>query len=151
MTTAESGTSGTPARTIAPTVRPSVVFVGSGATLRSAARTMAHHDLGALAIVDHGTIVGILTERDVTRAIAAGADADAAPTGSWMTAPPITGHPTDPAIETSITMLLNHTTDLPVLGPDGTHDGYVGLADILLPLLHEEEGAGTRLPYMPPD
>jgi acetoin utilization protein AcuB len=51
-----------------------VVSVGTGAALEEAARLMANNKLGALLVVDHGQIAGIITETDVLRAIV-GADA----------------------------------------------------------------------------
>jgi acetoin utilization protein AcuB len=51
-----------------------VVSVGAGAELEEAARVMAERKLGSLPVVDHGRIVGIVTETDVLRRIV-GADA----------------------------------------------------------------------------
>jgi acetoin utilization protein AcuB len=51
-----------------------VVSVGTGADLEEAARVMADKKLGSLPVVDHGRIVGIVTETDVLRSIV-GADA----------------------------------------------------------------------------
>lgn len=51
-----------------------VVSVGAGAELEEAARVMADKKLGSLPVVDHGRIVGIVTETDVLRRIV-GADA----------------------------------------------------------------------------
>lgn len=46
-----------------------VVSVGVGAELEEAARVMAERKLGSLPVVDHGRIVGIVTETDLLRRI----------------------------------------------------------------------------------
>lgn len=52
---------------------PLVVEVGPGHTLLQAARMMAHRNVGAAIVMDpEGEGPGILTERDVLRAVAAG-------------------------------------------------------------------------------
>ena len=52
-----------------------VVEVGPGHTLRQAARLMAERNVGAAIVMDpDGEGPGILTERDVLRAVAAGED-----------------------------------------------------------------------------
>ncbi|MDO9409141.1 MAG: CBS domain-containing protein [Patulibacter sp.] len=54
---------------------PLVVEVGPGHTLRQAARLMAERNVGAAIVMDpDGEGPGILTERDVLRAVAAGED-----------------------------------------------------------------------------
>jgi CBS domain-containing protein len=63
-----------------------VLTIGPEHTLREAARQMAARKVGAVAVLDpdsHG--VGILTERDILRAIGAGRDVDAEPAGSHLT------------------------------------------------------------------
>jgi acetoin utilization protein AcuB len=50
------------------------VSVGSGADVQEAARVMSERKLGSLPVVDHGHIIGIVTETDVLRSIV-GADA----------------------------------------------------------------------------
>ncbi len=62
-----------------------------------AARHMDAHDISAIMIVDEGgKLVGIVTERDITRRIvAAGLDANAVSVGDIMTADPDAIAPTD--------------------------------------------------------
>lgn len=45
------------------------VAVATGAELEEAARVMAEKKLGSLPVVDHGHIIGIVTETDVLRSI----------------------------------------------------------------------------------
>lgn len=74
-----------------------VVSIGPGHTLRQAAALMTRHNVGAAVVVDpDGYGPGILTERDVLRAIGAGLDPDAARAES------------------------HHTSELVFAGPDWT-------------------------------
>ena len=65
----------------------SVITVGSGHTLTQASKVMADRNIGSVVIVDpDANGPGILTERDIVRAIAAGVDLDAATTSDFLTA-----------------------------------------------------------------
>lgn len=54
---------------------PNVVVVSENASLSEAARLMASNDVSCLAILDDKDLVGLITERDMTRSVADGADA----------------------------------------------------------------------------
>jgi CBS domain-containing protein len=137
--------------TIEAFVRAPLVSVGSNATLRAASRAMLLHEVGAIAVVDDGNFTGVLAEGDVARAVAAGADPDAALVGAWMTCPPLSAHADDRIVDTAITMLRNRLRSLPVFGAHGERLGFVRLDEIELPLLHAEEQPRDRRPYMAPD
>ncbi len=63
----------------------------STATAREAARYLAEKDVGAVAVVDNGALVGVVSERDLTvRIIAGGLDADKTTVGEIMTRDPVT-------------------------------------------------------------
>jgi CBS domain-containing protein len=56
-------------------MRPMVLTVGPGHTLRDAARLMAEREVGAAVVIDpDASGPGILTERDVLRSVGAGQD-----------------------------------------------------------------------------
>lgn len=76
-------------------------------TLRSAAEQMWRQQLGSLVIVDGDTIAGIVTERDVLRAVARGADPDAAPITGVMTRDVITVSP-DTHIRDAARLMAQH-------------------------------------------
>ena len=64
-----------------------VLTVGPEHTLREAARRMADRGVGAAVVHDpDGEGIGILTERDVLRAVGAGLDPDGERVGSHLTA-----------------------------------------------------------------
>lgn len=53
-----------------------VVSIAGGASLRAAARELAEHGIGLLVIVEDDHVVGVLSERDLVRAVADGRDLD---------------------------------------------------------------------------
>ncbi len=65
---------------------PAVVTVGPNHTLEQAAQKMAEHNVGSAVIVDpDGQGPGIITERDVLRAVAKGENASLAVVGDYLT------------------------------------------------------------------
>jgi signal-transduction protein with cAMP-binding, CBS, and nucleotidyltransferase domain len=54
-------------------------------TLRSAAATMWRQQTGSLLVIEDGELVGIVTERDVLKAVARGVDAETTPVADVMT------------------------------------------------------------------
>ena len=67
-----------------------VVTVRPGDKMAEAAATMRERRVGAVVAVDGLAPVGILTERDLVRFTAAGADASTATVSEWMTSSPDT-------------------------------------------------------------
>lgn len=68
----------------------SVVAGDPRLTLVEAAAEMRAHRIGALAVLDNGAIVGIITERDMLRAIAEGRDPGQTHVSQYMTHSPRT-------------------------------------------------------------
>ncbi|MEZ0248045.1 MAG: CBS domain-containing protein [Thermoproteus sp.] len=54
--------------------RRPVVVIESGSSIREAARIMAERRIGFLPVVSSGRLVGVVSERDIVRAAASGAD-----------------------------------------------------------------------------
>lgn len=104
-------------------------------TLRDAARVMHDSDIGALAVNDGATLVGVFAERDLLRAAAAGEDLDAATVGSWMSVPPVTARPDDPVLDVALMMLDRWIRHVPLVDGFGRERGMVSLRDLLRPLL----------------
>ena len=71
--------------------------VGPETTLGDAASVLISRSIGALAVVDGRQVIGILTDRDVVRAVSEGADLDD-PVTTWMTDSP----DTVPPVKTSV-------------------------------------------------
>ncbi|GEP07618.1 hypothetical protein MOX02_56560 [Methylobacterium oxalidis] len=72
----------------------SVVTIQPGRTLEEAVHLLAEHSIGALVVTDERqTVVGIISERDILRALAhQGASALDAPVSHYMTPEVVTCH-----------------------------------------------------------
>ena len=108
-----------------------VVTASPAQALASAADAMVLAGVGSVVVVgDPGLTVGILTERDLVRAAAAGVDARRATVGEWMTAAPDTVAATvsiDVALETMARRGYRH---IPVVADDALV-GIVSMRDLM--------------------
>ena len=105
------------------------LLVPSEMSLDAAVRKMREHDRGSVLVVEDEQLVGILTARDVLRAVAGDVDPSDAPVGQWMTASPISvaAATTLEAAEALMTEYGIH--HLPVV-EDERPVGMVGLRDV---------------------
>lgn len=87
-------------------------------TLRAAAELMWRQQTGSLAIVDADALVGIITERDVLRAVAQGVDLDTATIGDAMTKNVITVGSDVPLRDAARLMAQHWIRHLPVVDGD---------------------------------
>ena len=95
-------------------------------TLGEVAQKMVEVNTGAVVVKDYGRMIGILTERDMLKAMAGRVHTSDARVREWMTADPITAPPTMPVEEAAEIMLENGFRHLPVLEGD-TVVGVVSL------------------------
>ncbi|MFV9671948.1 MAG: CBS domain-containing protein [Acidimicrobiia bacterium] len=99
--------------------------VGPETTLGDAAAVLISRSVGALAVVDGRRFVGIVTDRDLVRAISEGADIEE-PVSAWMTDGPDTVSPDVSVSEAADWLLETGYRHLPVaLG-----DELLGIVDI---------------------
>ena len=107
-----------------------IAWIEPSGTLRKAALQLHESDIGALAVESDGALHGIFTERDLTRAVASGAELDSALIEDWMTPYPDSFGP-DMSVETAATwMLAAGYRHLPVIdGQDVI--GMISMKDIL--------------------
>ena len=75
-------------KTVAEVMTAPALLAARDETLSGAAARMAERGVGSVVVVEAGRPVGILTERDVLRAAAAGADPGTTTVERWMTADP---------------------------------------------------------------
>lgn len=75
-------------RTVADIMSSPVLTAGPSHTLAEAASRMAEHKVGSVVVVDGRRPIGILTERDLIRFAAAGADPSGTKVSEWMTEAP---------------------------------------------------------------
>lgn len=98
-------------------------------TLRGAAEQMWRQQTGSLVIVDGDSITGIITERDVLQAIAAGARPDTAPIADIMTRDLITVGP-DTSVRDAARLMATHwIRHLPIVD-DGKLVGIISQRDV---------------------
>ena len=112
-----------------------LISVGPTATIREAARVLEANGIGAVAVLDGTALVGLLSERDVARALAHGAQPDIDATETWMTRSPVTARPDDPILEVALQMLDEGIRHLPLVDAYGRAVGMISLRDVERPLL----------------
>ncbi len=100
-------------------------------TAREAAKQMAEKDIAAIVVTDGGgKLLGIVTERDLTRRVIAGnRDADKVTMGEIMTGNPDTLAPRDSALDALELMRTRKYRHLPVVD-DGRVVGMVSIRDL---------------------
>jgi CBS domain-containing protein len=98
-------------------------------TLRSAAERMWRNQTGSLLVMDGGRLTGIITERDLMRAVALGADLETATVDEAMTTEVFTVPPDMPLREAAREMAVRWIRHLPVV-EDGRVLGVVSMRDV---------------------
>ena len=107
-----------------------VVTVSPDQTLEVAAQMMIERSVGSAVITENGAIEGIVTERDVLRAVARGLVPWNTKVVDCMTAKPLTVSPSDNAEEAIQMMVDGRFRHLPVV-EKGTLVGIVSLRDLM--------------------
>jgi CBS domain-containing protein len=101
--------------TIADAMRDDFVSAAPEDTLGEIAQKMVEAKTGAVAVLDFGRLVGVLTERDMLKAMAGRVLTSDARAREWMTADPITATPDMPLEDAQSTMLSHGFRHLPVM------------------------------------
>jgi CBS domain-containing protein len=113
--------------TVADVMVRNVLTVDPSDTIGEAAEKMNEANVGAVVVVeDFARIVGIVTERDLLRAVASRARAAEARVRQWMTPDPVTIEPDLTIDEAAAIMFDNNFRHLPVV-KDGRPLGIVSL------------------------
>src|SRR3954454_13391322 len=107
-----------------------VLAVAPEDTLGEAPDRMVERGVGSVVVSDFGRLIGILTERDLLRAVADRIHSSEARVREWMTREPITVTPETPAEDAARTMLGHGSRPLPVVEGEQTI-GIVSLRDVL--------------------
>lgn len=116
---------------IADVMRLDFIEVAPEDTLGEVAERMTAKNVGAVVVKDHGTLIGILTERDLLKAMAARVHSSEARVRQWMTADPVTA-PADTEVEDAARVMLEHGfRHLPVLDDEGHVAGVVSLRRVV--------------------
>lgn len=99
-------------------------------SLVEAAAEMRSHRISALAVLDDGAIIGIITERDLLRAIADGRDPGATHVSQYMTQSPRTIEAAEPGTKAAAIMIKHRVRHLPVT-EQGRLIGFLSARDLL--------------------
>ena len=112
--------------TLSEVIKPDFITVAPEDTLGEVAERMTGKNVGAVIVKDHGRLIGILTERDMLRAMAARVHTSDARVRQFMTADPITAEPGMDLEEAAQVMLDHGFRHLPVV--DG--ESVIGIASL---------------------
>lgn len=111
------------------------VRVAPETPLRMAIQVMAEQEIGAVVVATDRAAVGILSERDIVNALAAGADPDRATAAGAMSHDVVSVRPDDTLYDAAVGMLDLGFRHVPVLDERDRPVGMVSVRDLLRPLL----------------
>ena len=112
-------------------IRPEPIEVAPEDTLGEVAERMSAVNVGAVIVKDYGRLIGILTERDMLKAMAARVHTSEARVRQWMTEDPITAS-AELGVEEAAQIMLEHNfRHLPVLDDSGLVVGLVSLRRVV--------------------
>ena len=106
-----------------------VLTVEPSDTIGETAQKMVERGVSSAVVSDYGTLVGIVTERDLTRAVAGRVHSSEARVREWMTSDPITLSPDASADEAAKIMLDNGFRHVPIVD-EGRAVGIVSIRDV---------------------
>src|SRR5438034_6521114 len=106
-----------------------VLTVAPEDTIGEAAQKMVDREVSSAAVSDYGRLIGILTERDLTRAVAGRTHSSEARVREWMTPDPVTLPPTASPKEAAETMLERGFRHIPVIEGERAI-GIVSIRDV---------------------
>jgi CBS domain-containing protein len=110
-------------------------------TLAEAARKMASRGVGAVVVLDGDRLSGILTERDIMNAVAAGFREDV-PVSEWMTRHPETVESQDSTDHAAALMIHGGFRHLPVVD-SGEVVGILSIRDLMRVALDDRSPRGV--------
>jgi CBS domain-containing protein len=117
-----------------------VLSVAPEDTIGEAAQRMADANVGSSVVLEHGRLIGILTERDLLRAMAQRVHPSEARVREWMTAEPVAVSESTSADEAARLMVEHGFRHLPIVDGDRTL-GVVSLRDVMRHSLETEAGS----------
>jgi CBS domain-containing protein len=112
-------------------MRADFIEVAPEDTLGEVAERMTAKNVGAVVVKDFGTLIGILTERDLLKAMAARVHSSEARVRQWMTVEPVTAPAETDVAEAARVMLEHGFRHLPVVDEAGRVSGVVSLRRVV--------------------
>jgi CBS domain-containing protein len=118
-----------------------LLTVEPGLSLTEVAKRMVAKDVGAVLVTVDERLVGILTERDVLRAVARGID-DSTTVADWMTRDPDTLDPDESTEHAAVLMIHGGFRHLPVTEGDDVV-GMLSIRDLMRVVLEDAVPRGA--------
>ena len=106
-----------------------LLTVAPGDPIGEVAQRMVERDVGAVIVLEGTALAGILTERDVLRAVAAGIQEDTV-VSDWMTRDPETMAPEDTTQHAAVLMIHGGFRHLPLVEGDDVV-GMLSIRDLM--------------------
>src|SRR2546421_8561206 len=106
-----------------------VLTVAPEDTIGETAQKMVELGVSSAVVSDYGRLIGILTERDLTRAVAGRTHSSEARVREWMTADPVTLTESDSADEAARIMFEQRFRHIPIVEGERTI-GIVSIRDV---------------------
>jgi citrate synthase len=133
-------------KTVADLMTSPPVSAHPSESLERAAGRMTEHGVGSVLVLDDGRLVGILTERDLVRAGAGGADPSTAHVREWMTADPDSVGPDVEVVDAWRSLAAHGYRHIPVVD-GGEVQGVVSIRDLVrVAQLRPVDGVFTDVP-----
>ena len=122
-----------------------VVTAAPSATLDEIAKTLSQKKIGAIVVIENGGIRGIVSERDVVRAVAAeGPAALQKRATDYMTTKVVTCRPEDTINDVMHKMTAGRFRHLPVV-EDGKLAGIVSIGDVVKRRIEDVEREAEQI------
>lgn len=113
-------------------IRRKPIVINEGATVKEAVDIMAKENIGLVVIVNSkGNPVGVISERDVIKALARGKDLNAKVTEVGTTGKLITVKPNDSIYKVAVLMNDNGIRHVLVVNDEGKLQGVISIRDII--------------------
>jgi len=118
-----------------------LLTVSPGDSLSEVAQRMVDRDVGAVLVMDGSDLAGILTERDVLRAVAAGVE-EKTVVSDWMTRDRETMAPEDTTQQAAVLMIHGGFRHLPLM-EGGDVVGMLSIRDLMRVVLDNAAPRGV--------
>jgi CBS domain-containing protein len=127
--------------TVGDVMNRNLLTVEPTTSISEAAERMTERGVGAAVVLTGDTVSGILTERDVLRAVATG-PVEGTHVAAWMTRDPETVEPSDSTGKAAAIMIHGGFRHLPVCD-DGKAVGIVSIRDLMRVVVDDEAPRGV--------
>jgi CBS domain-containing protein len=118
-----------------------LLTVELGLPLKEVAERMVSRDVGAVLVTQGGRLVGILTERDVLRAVAGGIT-DETTVADWMTPNPETMEPDETMRQAAVLMIHGGFRHMPIVEGEEVV-GMLSIRDLMRVVLEDSAPRGA--------